>query len=578
MNNKRRNFRLTFALAAALLAVIAFFLVSVLGNLPGARLDLTRDRLFTMSPAAAEVLEGLKVPVQVKLYITPSDKMPTQLRTLERDLTERLRNFEQVANGMLEFAVHNPQDDEEMQKALGAKGIRPFQVQSIEKDEMGIKLIWSAMTIAYKDQPEEVLPQLLPQSLASLEQDVIGPVYSLTREKAPRVAVFGPLKEVDQQLAMMYLQQGMQPPPPQEQYSRLREVLQQEHYEVVPVELTAASPVPADVDLLVVMAAAPLQERQAWEVNRALTAGIPVVLAVQAHEYGYSPAPGGGWSVHGQDIATGLEPMLAGFGLTVSEDHFMDSAMEVIELPREVNLGGLRMQTREPVRAPIQIRVTESQMNPASPVVNRIAALFYLWGTPVDIDAARLAAAGLECTTLMSSSDDCWRLPWSEGPVTGEMIDPAGKRMAGAQPLAVLVEGTFPDTWADKPVPADPGGEASPPAPVTPRPGRLLLVGCAKMFDDSLLGAMQNGLLLMNGVDYLAGSQALLSIRAKSLTSRVIKPVDAQAKLFWRLFTVLLVPAVIAAYGIFRAGLRRKEAARYRDNLRRPAADARQGG
>jgi ABC-2 type transport system permease protein len=571
MNNKRRNFRLTFAAAAALLAVIAFFLVSVLGNLPGARLDLTRDRLFTMSPAAAEVLKGLKVPVQVKLYITPADKMPTQLRTLERDLTERMRNFEQVAGGMLEFSVYNPQNDEEMQKTLGAKGIRPFQVQSIEKDEMGIKLIWSAMTIAYKDQPEEVLPQLLPQSLGSLEQDVIGPIYRLTREKAPKVAVFGPKKEVDRQLAMMYLQQGMQPPAPQEQYSRLREVLQQEHYEVVPVELTPQSPVPADADMLVVMASTPLNERQAWEINRALTAGIPVVMAVQAHEYGYAPSPGGGWSVNGQDIATGLEPMLAGFGLTVSEDHFLDSAMEVIELPREINLGGLRVQTREPVRAPIQIRVTESQMNPASPMVNRIGSLFYLWGTPVVADAAKLSAAGLGSTTLMSSSADCWQEPWSEGPLTGDMINPAGKKMLGEQPLAVLVEGTFPDTWAGKPVPAWPGddGTAPPPAPATARPGRLLLVGCAKMFDDNVLGAMQNGLLLLNGVDYLAGSQALLSIRAKSLTDRVIKPVDAQAKVFWRLFTVLVVPALIAAYGIFRAGLRRKEATRYRENLRR---------
>lgn len=573
MNNKRRNFRLTFAAAAVLLAGITFFLVSILGNLPGARLDLTRDRLFTMSPAAVEVLEGLKVPVQVRLYITPADKMPTQLRTLERDLTERMRNFEQVADGMLQFSVHNPQDDEELQKSLAAKGIRPFQVQSIDKDEMGIKLIWSAMTIAYKDQPEEVLPQVLPQGLASLEQDIIGPVHRLTREKAPRVAVFGPRREVDRQVAMMYLQQGMQPPEPQEQYARLREVLQQEHYEVVPVDLTAESPVPADVDLLVVMAAAPLQERQAWEVNRALTAGIPVVMAVQAHQYGYAPSPGGGWSVNGQDIATGLEPMLAGFGLAVSEDHFMDEAMEVIELPRELNLGGLRVQTREPVRAPIQIRVTETQMNAASPVVNRIGALFYLWGTPIDVDAAKLAAAGLECTTLMSSSDACWRLPWSEGPVTGEMIDPAGRAKLGAQPLAVLVEGAFPDTWAGRPAPA--GAVATGAAP---RPGRLLLVGCAKMFDDSLIAAMQNGLLLLNAVDYLAGSQALLSIRAKTMTERVIKPVDAQAKLFWRLFTVLLVPVGIAGYGVFRAGLRRKEAARYRESLRRAAADARQGG
>ena len=138
MNNKRRNFRLTFGVAAVLLSVIVFFLVSVLGNLPGARLDLTRDRLFTMSPAAATVLKGLDVPVQVKLYITPSDKMPTQLRTLERDVTEQMRNFEQVAKGKLVFTVYNPQDDEDLQKTLGGKGIRPFQVQSIEKDEMAI--------------------------------------------------------------------------------------------------------------------------------------------------------------------------------------------------------------------------------------------------------------------------------------------------------------------------------------------------------------------------------------------------------------------------------------------------------
>ncbi len=573
MNNKRRNFRLTFAAAAVLLAVIVFFLVSVLGNVPGARLDLTRDRLFTMSPAAAGVLKGLDVPVQVKLYITPADKMPTQLRTLERDITEQMRNFEQVAKGNLQFTVYNPQDDEELQKALGAKGIRPFQVQSIEKDEMGIKLIWSAMTIAYKDKPEEVLPQVLPQGLASLEQDIIGPVYRLTRAKAPRVAVFGPKKEIDRQVAMMYLQQGMQPPEPQEQFSKLRDMLQQEHYEVVPVDLTPMSTPPADIDLMVVMANTPLNERQAWEINRVLTRGTPVVLALQAHDYGYAPSPAGGWSINGQDLTTGLEPMLASFGITVNEDHFMDSAMEVIELPREVNLGGLRVQTREPVRVPMQIRVAGTQMDASSPVVNRIGSLFYLWGTPVDTDPAKLSAAHLKATTLMSSSPDCWQEPWSAGPVTTQMITPAGKKMLGAQPLAVMVEGIFPDAWAGRPTPAWPEAPgAGEPRPITPQEGRLLIIGCARMFDDNLIGAMQNGLLMMNGVDYLAGSQALLSIRAKALTSRVIKPVDAQGKVFWRLFTVLVVPAAIAGYGIARSGMRRKEAARYRDSLRRGAA------
>ena len=60
MNSKRRNFRLTFAVAAVLLAAIAFFLISVLGNLRGARVDMTSDKLFTMSPAAAKILRACR--------------------------------------------------------------------------------------------------------------------------------------------------------------------------------------------------------------------------------------------------------------------------------------------------------------------------------------------------------------------------------------------------------------------------------------------------------------------------------------------------------------------------------------
>ena len=586
MNSKRRNFRITFAMAALLLTAIAFFLVSVLDNMPGARVDMTSDRLFTMSPAAAKILQSLDVPVQVKLYITPSDKMPTQLRTLERDINEQMRNFEQVAEGMLEFQVFNPQDDEEMQAALGAKGIRPFQIQSIEKDEMGIKLIWSALTIAYKDNPEEVLPQVLPQNLAALEQDIIGPVYRLTREKAPKVAIFGPKKPVDQQLAMMYMQQGMQPPEPTEQYSQLSQLMTQGHYEAVPVELTEASPVPADVDALIVMAISPLNERQIYEINRAMRSGVPVVMALQAHEYGYSPAQNGGWSISGQSVATGLEPMLAEFGLTVSEDHFMDSAMETIDLPREVNLGGLRMQTREPVRLPIQIRVTEAQMNQDSPLVNRIGAIFYLWGTPIVSDADQAAGHGLKVTNLIHSSDNSWHQDWSDGPVTQGMLNPEGKEMAGSQPLAVMVEGIFPDTFEGREAPAwpaadNPGQAADPlaqaqvsPAPVDPQPGKLFLVGSAKMFDDNILGAGQNALLLLNAVDYLAGSQELLNIRSKTLTQRVIKPVEANEKMLWRIITVLLVPVILAVFGFMRAGMRRKEAARYRETIKHAAGSA----
>jgi hypothetical protein len=69
-------------------------------------------------------------------------------------------------------------------------------------------------------------------------------------------------------------------------------------------------------------------------------------------------------------------------------------------------------------------------------------------------------------------------------------------------------------------------------------------------------------------VDFLAGSQDLLDIRSKTLTQRVIKPVEARDKLIWRIVAVLLVPVIIAIFGIMRAGMRRKEAARYRDIIK----------
>jgi len=584
MSDKRRNYRVTFSVATVLLIGVAVFLISVLSNIPGARVDMTSDKLFTLSPAAVDVLEGLQVPVQVKLYITPEEKMPTAYKNLERDITEQLRNYERISDGQLEFSVHNPQDDQQMQEDLISKGIRPFQVQSVDKDEFGVKRIWSALTIAYKDYPEEVVPQILPEMLPNFENLVIVPLYRLTREKAPKVALYAPKQAVDQQIAMMYLQQGMQPPEPQDVYTMVGQMLQQEHYEFERIELTADSPIPADADLLVVLRPQGLDDRQRFEINRALSNGLDVIMAVQAHDYSYSPSPQGGWQIGAQAIDTGVGPLLAGFGLGIVEDHFLDENMQVLELPREVNLGGLRMQTREPVEAPIQIRVTQDQLDQDSPITHRIGQLLYLWGTPVTLDTAVLAQNELAATTLMTSSARCWESDFAPGTVAPAVFDPTGKEMLGEQPLAVLVEGTFPDTFAETGVPewpaqpaaADTTAAAGPEPgvrPLLPAPGRLLLTGCAKMFDDNLIQGAQNALVLLNSVDYLTGSEALLSIRAKTMTARTIRQVPTGEKAVWRFVTIFLVPVLLAVYGIVRSANRRREATRYRRSLaRRPTA------
>lgn len=573
MTSKRRTFRVTFAVAVVLLLAVSVLLTGVLGNFPGARADLTSDRLYTMSPSAHKILAGLKAPVQIKYYVTGPEDMPTELKNLERDVTDKLRDYARASDGMIEFSVHNPQDDEDMQADLSSRGLRPFQVQSIEKDERSVKLIWSAMTVAYKDYPEEVLPQVLPQSLVSLEYELLSRIFRLTQERQPKVALVAPMQEVDQQTAMMYLQQGMQPPEPQDTYTSVTQFLEQERYQVERVGLTPESPIPTDADVLLVLNPVDFNPRQAFEINRAISNGMNAVIAVQSHEYGYQPGQRDAYTITGRGHGSGLESMLSAFGVTVSTDHLFDSSSQVLSVPREQNIGGMRFQTNEPVRLPVQILVTDTQMNPDAAISNRISSLLYLWGTALDLDGAKLAEHELSDVVLFTSSNETWTEPYSEGILAGSLFRPEGKRITPHLPLAVEIAGRFPDAFADDGPPAwpadptaDPAEQTPPPAddiaPLMREPASVVVVGCAKMFDDMAVGAGQNALFLLNAVDGLVHGDDLISIRSKMLTQRVIRPVSDGEKVMFRLFTIVLIPVVLVIFGLSRASRRRKEAAR----------------
>ncbi|MBT7311494.1 GldG family protein, partial [bacterium] len=553
----KKNFRLTFTAASILVIAIAIFLTSVVGNMGNARIDLTTDKLFTMSPSAAKILGELTVPVQVKYYVTGSSEMPTELKNLERDITDKLNDYESASGGMLQFSVYDPQNNEELQDELTGRGLRPFKVQSIDKDEMGIKLIWSSLSIAYKDFPEEVIPQVLPQSINTLEYELISLVYRLTQNKKPKVALYAPAKEVDQQTAMMYMQQGMQPPAPQEIYGMVGKMLEQEQYEVIKVDITADSQIPADADILVVLGPQNLTPRQEFEINRAISSGMNTLFAVQAHEYNYSFPGRSGISVQGRGVASGLENMFSQFGVSVSADHLCDSNNEILGVPRQQNLGGMRFQTNEPVRLPIHVKVSESQMNQDVAITNRISELLYLWGTAIETDKTQLLNNDLTFKTLMSSSNKSWSADFADGQTSNSIFNEV--RGEGRMPLAIMVEGTFPDAYSGREVPqwnAETEVAEQFPA-INPVPAKMVLVGCAKMFDDSAMQAGQNALLLLNSIDSMVHGDDLISIRSKLMTQRVINPIGDTAKVLLRFFVVGLIPIVLVIFGLSRANSRR---------------------
>src|SRR5215510_659603 len=119
-------------LGAGSLALIAllFIGITLLANtlLRGAQVDLTSDRLYTLSDGTKNILKGLKEPVN--LYLFFSDRAATPIPDIKNYGTrvrELLESMVARSNGELTLKVIDPQpfsEEEDRATELGIQGVQ----------------------------------------------------------------------------------------------------------------------------------------------------------------------------------------------------------------------------------------------------------------------------------------------------------------------------------------------------------------------------------------------------------------------------------------------------------------------
>src|SRR5690606_30582610 len=147
---------------------------------------------------------------------------------------------------------------------------------------------------------------------------------------APKEAV-----NIDPQMKAILQQMGQPIPESEDPYEYLQQILEVEKYTVERVELTKESPLPEEYDTLAVINPRSLNERQRWEIGRAIQSGKSVIIAVQNYEWDYRPTPEG-LSVSKRDENPGINELLEKYGLGVSTDILMDTN----KVPLSIQAGG----------------------------------------------------------------------------------------------------------------------------------------------------------------------------------------------------------------------------------------------
>lgn len=554
-----------FVAASAMAAAIFVLGNRLIGDLALGRFDLTEGRLYTVSPVSKKMLAGLKAPVTVKYYVSPQDKMPSQLKLLEQDVLSKLDEFRLASNGKLQVKVFRMEaanlgpgagkesgDKESLETSLQRKGIQPFQAQSVEADEVGVRLIYSAMAIAYKEKPEEILPAVIPNNLDQLEYLLLSKIYRLTLPRAPAVALVAPYQDtpIDPNMRALLEQLGRQVPETQvkDNYRLAQLALRHEGYEVARVGLTEQEPIPSGAATLVILEPDQLTDDQRFMINRFVVEGGSVFLAVQPYEFQYTPSGRGEIAASRVAKSPQVAPLLEAWGLGVEERVLQDENQEMVNLAGGFAVGPFQVSV--PVKLPIHIRVDPRGMSQELSITSRLNPILYLWGSAVKLDQQKLESLGLTTRVLMRSSPESWLSG------TAGLVSPAGRSSAesrGPFPLAVLVEGQFPNAFE----------QSRPTVTLTPAPGKLLLIGAVTPFQDQMIERGGHLDLFLNSVGALSLGEDLVTIRAKQPVDRSIGRISAAAKAWWRFFVSLLVPLLIAGAGWARILWRRRAKTQY---------------
>lgn len=584
----RPRARTIFAAAVVMSVAIGLLFNYLLAGSSIARADLTEGKIYTVSDATRDILAKLDSEVQVKVYITPKDKMPTQMRSLETNIKDKLDELRIAAGGNLaydvvyleaaniQYTTPEPEkkdgekdENEAIEKRMLDKGVEPFSVQAISEDEMTNKLVYSSIGIAYKDKAEEILPQVIPDEMSSggfgavplsqLEYRVANTVYKMSRTKAPVVALVAPKESVniDPQIRAMMMQMGQPVPEQDDPYEYLQAVLEMEKYQVQRVDLTKDSPLPEEYDTLVVVNPRSMNERQLWEINRALHSGKPVVMAVQTYEWNYQ-ATRQGTQIQRREENPSVNPLLEKYGLGVSEDVLMDTSHTTLTMQGGQGIQALMGQ---PFKLPTHIVVGNAAMDAESPVTNRLSQILYLWGTALDLKGDKLKELNLEARVLMRSSNGAWTIP-GDAQMTGQSFE--APATGQSYPLMAAVTGQFPDAYADTPRPAWPKPQQQPgmpPAPDEPdnepaaspveaKPSKLVLLGCSELFRKNFL-QRANLDLFLNSVDSVSLDENLIKVRGRKPVDRIIsEKLSDTTKMVWRFVNYGLANLVIAAAGL----------------------------
>jgi len=523
------------------LALVLLFAVNILaGRLLGpVRIDLTENRLFTLSEGTKGILTSLDEPVTLRFYLSQ--------RELERvpgigGYADRVRalldEYERLAGGKLTLHVIDPEpfsEEEDRAVGYGLSGV-PLGLDA------GIFYFGLAGTNSVDD--EEVIPFFAAEREQFLEYDVTKLVHNLSNPKQKIVGLLSSLPVEGQGPPMQAAMGGMGGPP----WMVVDQIRQLFELRSLPPTLEE---IPEDVDVLMLVHPQSLSREALYAIDQYVLRGGRVVAFLDPYSEAQQEAMAAGLMPPAASRRSEIDELLSAWGVTLGEDVVADLALA---LKVRMEQGG-RILTFD---YPVWMNITPQTFDHEDIVTGNLANLGF--GTPGYLEPADGATTTF--TPLATTTPGAAQFTTEQiAAVTTDPRDLLDDYMSQDRAYAVIarVSGPVGTAFPDgRPVPeqsedgdssetaeAD-GSEEGETEPKTEHlsesteDAQIILVADADMLADRFWVVVQeflgsriaipsaaNGTLVINALDNLTGSGDLISVRNRGTFTRPFTRVAA---------------------------------------------------
>ena len=522
----------TAGVVAMAIILIAF---NVIAGAFKQRIDLTKERAFTLSTGTRAILTKLDTPVKIRFYCSQGEASPETvfLRTYGKHVEDLLAEYRQVARGKLTIEKYDPQPDSDAEDSARLDGVEGQMLRNGEKFYLGL-------AVSLLDEKQS-LPFLDPNRERLLEYDLSRAITRVITPDKPVVGVMSPLPIFGMPSNPMMMRMGQQGQQPWVIINELKN-----DFTVKRLAMDVDK-IDDDVKVLMVVHPREISDKAQFAIDQFIMRGgkliafldpLPMVDSREQNEM-LGSIPNSGSS---------LDKLLKAWGLS------FETSKVVADMNFKMQLGG---RNGQPQDAPAVLGLNSQGINSDDIVTSQIDNLWLPYagaftGTPVE---------GLKETVLLKSTKDSQLVDGFMANLSGENVmkdfKPSGTQYALAVRLTGKFKTAFPNGQpedkkddkkkddekdADKKDGEKKAEEKKPADSLkeTKQDNTVMLVGDADMLYDrvalqpiqTLFGtayAPANGNLsfAQNAIEQLTGDNNLIAVRSRATVARPFTRVKA---------------------------------------------------